>query len=180
MADEGHRSASDEPPGPDDDRRDQSGIDEAPTETVGSDRASGTHADAPEADEGLDWIDRDTILDIVVNAIPMAILLFFIVLYTIVQPWGSDSLLYWIMHFLTVLPFVLLGILTYYAARAISRDEALLEHEERRITTVGTNHHTGHSEGGRRPLTADEDGQDPPSASGDGQDSPSVSGDGQE
>ena len=47
-------------------------------------------ADEPvraDADKRGDWANRETLLDIVVNLIPMGILLFFIVYYTLFRPW---------------------------------------------------------------------------------------------
>lgn len=157
MADEGDRSETDESPSPEangsgqpatsetpewaDDREQSSTSDPpetsegsdhpegsgSPETTLGRDPATSSHTDPPEVDEGVGWIDKETLLDVIVNGIPMVMLLFFIVLFTIVQPWGYDSAMFVIMHSLTVIPFVLLGILTYYAARAVSRDEAELE-----------------------------------------------------
>jgi len=61
----------------------------------------------------LSWLDRDTVLDVTVNLIPLVILAFFAVLYTLVQPWEFDPAMFVIMHFLTLFPFLLLVILTY-------------------------------------------------------------------
>lgn len=82
-----------------------------------------------EQDGSVLGLDSETVLDVLVNVVPMVILLFFIVLYTLIRPWQFDASTFVIMHFLTVFPFLLLGILTYYAAQAISRDEAELERE---------------------------------------------------
>lgn len=76
-------------------------------------------------DDDLEWFDRETLLDILVNLVPMVILLFFSVLYTVVQPWGFDPAQFGLMHFLTLFPFLLLGLLTYLSAKVISRDERL-------------------------------------------------------
>lgn len=83
-------------------------------------------ADEPvraDADEQREWATVDTLLDVTVNLIPMAMLLFFVVLLTVVSPWEWNPGLFVVMHFLTVFPFVLLAILTYVAARAITTDE---------------------------------------------------------
>lgn len=69
------------------------------------------------------WADRETLLDVTVNVVPMVILLFFVVLYTVIRPWEFDPGLFVLMHFLTVFPFLLLGLLTYVSATVISRDE---------------------------------------------------------
>jgi len=72
-------------------------------------------------------IDSETVLDVTVNAIPLGMLLFFEVLFLVVNPWGWDlEYVFW-MHLLTLVPFTLLTLLTYVSARVISRDEAALE-----------------------------------------------------
>lgn len=75
------------------------------------------------ARERLDWADRETAFDILVNVVPLGILLFFIVLYTLIQPWGFDPFYFVVMHFLTVFPFIMLTLLTYVSAKMIGRDE---------------------------------------------------------
>lgn len=72
---------------------------------------------------GGDWFTRETLLDITVNVVPMGILLFFVVLYTVIQPWEFDPAMFVLMHFLTVFPLALLVLLTYVAAKVIGRDE---------------------------------------------------------
>lgn len=83
-------------------------------------------ADEPvraDAGEQRDWADIETLLDVTVNLIPMGILLFFVALYTVFQPWEWNAGLFVLMHFLTVFPFLLLALLTYVSARAIAGDE---------------------------------------------------------
>ena len=63
--------------------------------------------------------DRETLLDITVNLIPMGILLFFIVLFFLVNPWPPNLFIFAVAHALTIIPFVGLGILTYIAAKYI-------------------------------------------------------------
>lgn len=79
------------------------------------------------------YIDRDTILDITVNVIPIAILAFFVVYFLAFSPWGYDPEIVVIQHFLTLFPLLMLAILTYVSARIVSRDEEQqeLESEER-------------------------------------------------
>jgi hypothetical protein len=76
-----------------------------------------------ESDERFDWATRETLLDVTVNAIPMAILLFFVVLYTVIRPWEFDPAMFVLMHFLTLFPLVVLVLLTYVSAKVITRDE---------------------------------------------------------
>lgn len=63
--------------------------------------------------------DRDTLLDITVNIVPMFILLFFIVLAFVWQPWQGEPLISTLAHLLTIIPFVLLGLLTWVAAHYV-------------------------------------------------------------
>ncbi|WP_262177239.1 DUF6684 family protein [Haloarcula laminariae] len=71
-----------------------------------------------------DWADMETLLDVMVNLIPMGILLFFVGLYTVFQPWEWDPVMFVLMHFLTLFPFLLLALLTYVSAQAIAGAEA--------------------------------------------------------
>ncbi|WP_440008323.1 DUF6684 family protein [Halomicrococcus sp. SG-WS-1] len=61
--------------------------------------------------------NRETLLDITVNLVPLFILLFFTVMYAVWTPWTGEPLIYAMMHVLTVLPLLLLALLTYIAAQ---------------------------------------------------------------
>ncbi|SIR83992.1 hypothetical protein SAMN05421858_4086 [Haladaptatus litoreus] len=63
--------------------------------------------------------DRETLLDISVNIVPMVILLFFIVLFVVWTPWSGEPLISAMSHLLTIIPFVLLGLLTWIAAHYV-------------------------------------------------------------
>jgi len=67
--------------------------------------------------------DRDTILDLVVNFVPLFILLFFVGAFLFVNPFGFDPLTSGLQFAIVVAAFVLLGILTYISGRAISGAE---------------------------------------------------------
>ncbi|MFB6233151.1 MAG: DUF6684 family protein [Haloarculaceae archaeon] len=67
--------------------------------------------------------DRDTLLDLVVNFIPLGIILFFVGVYLFKRPWGFDLGISGIMLALLIVPFLALGILTYVSAVAIAGDE---------------------------------------------------------
>jgi hypothetical protein len=67
--------------------------------------------------------DRETMLDLVVNFIPLGIILFFIALFVVVTPWGFNIRTSGVMLGLMVVPFVALAILTYISAKAIAGDE---------------------------------------------------------
>lgn len=67
--------------------------------------------------------DRDTLLDLVVNFIPLFIILFFIVGYAVYTPFGIDSVPTTLQYALLIAPFVLLSILTYLSGKAIATAE---------------------------------------------------------
>lgn len=73
--------------------------------------------------------DRETVLDLVVNVIPLVIILFFIPLFFFFDPFGSDVVAVFFSQLLLVVPFVVLAVVTYYSGRIIAETE-----------------HTGHSE----------------------------------
>ncbi|UPW01927.1 cox cluster protein [Halorussus gelatinilyticus] len=60
--------------------------------------------------------NRETLLDISVNIIPLVILLFFTVFLLLFSPWPENLFLQAIALGLHLIPFVLLAILTYIAA----------------------------------------------------------------
>lgn len=67
--------------------------------------------------------DRETTLDLLVNVIPLLIILFFMILFTVLQQWPFDAFLFTVSQGLLLVPLVLLALLTYVAGRVISRDE---------------------------------------------------------
>jgi hypothetical protein len=67
--------------------------------------------------------DRDTLLDLTVNFIPLFILFFFIVGYVVYTPFGIDSVASILQFTLLIAPFVLLAILTYISGKAIATAE---------------------------------------------------------
>ncbi|MFD1588380.1 DUF6684 family protein [Halorientalis brevis] len=68
--------------------------------------------------------DRETTLDLVVNAVPLVIILFFMIMFAVIQEWPFDAFLFVVSQGLLLVPFVLLALLTYVAGRVISRDQA--------------------------------------------------------
>ena len=74
--------------------------------------------------------DRETILDLTVNMIPLGILLFFIVAFGLVNPFGWDNVISSLQFGILIAAFVLLAILTYYSGKAISEAEAEMEDED--------------------------------------------------
>jgi hypothetical protein len=67
--------------------------------------------------------DRDTLLDLSVNVIPLAILLFFVVLYAAIAPYPANSVVLAVQMSIIVLTGVALTLLTYYSGKAISTAE---------------------------------------------------------
>ena len=71
--------------------------------------------------------DRDTLLDLVVNAIPLGIMLFFIAVFLLVNPFGSDPVGTVIQISIVAVTFLALFVLTYVSGKAISKSERELE-----------------------------------------------------
>ncbi|MFC7136051.1 DUF6684 family protein [Halobaculum litoreum] len=68
--------------------------------------------------------DRDTLLDLTVNVIPLGIILFFVVAFVLVDPFGGLDFYGRVLQMgLLVFPFVALAILTYVSGKAIAGDE---------------------------------------------------------
>ncbi|MFC7155226.1 DUF6684 family protein [Halomarina halobia] len=76
-----------------------------------------------------DVFDRETLLDLSVNVIPLFIILFFVGLFVVVAPFGFNLVDTTIQMGLLVAPFLGLAILTYYAGKAITESEAKMEAE---------------------------------------------------
>jgi len=67
--------------------------------------------------------EKDTLLDLTVNVIPLGIILFFIVAFALVNPFGLDPVFSGLQFSLMISMFLLLAVLTYYAGRAIEGAE---------------------------------------------------------
>lgn len=67
--------------------------------------------------------DRETLLDLTVNFIPLGILAFFFLMYLIADPWGFDPLYSTIAFAIIGVTFIALAILTYLSGKAIEGDE---------------------------------------------------------
>ncbi len=72
----------------------------------------------------LEWLSRETVVDVSINGAPLLILAYFAVLIEVASPWTFDPLPVVLTHTLTLFPLVVLVFATYYAARAIERDAA--------------------------------------------------------
>lgn len=67
--------------------------------------------------------DKETILDLSVNIIPLVIILFFIVTLPIFNTWGWELMPTVVTLGLHIVPFVALSVLTYVAGKVITSDE---------------------------------------------------------
>lgn len=72
--------------------------------------------------------DRETLLDITVNAVPFAMLVIFILLFTVATPWGphfgaQNTLPTLVMYGHMLFTTLVLVVVTYFGAKFVSRDE---------------------------------------------------------
>ena len=75
-----------------------------------------------------DIFDKDTLLDLTVNVIPLGIILFFVVVFLVVDPFSGLGAYGQVLSMgLLVVPFVALAILTYVSGKAIAGDEKRAE-----------------------------------------------------
>ena len=72
--------------------------------------------------------EKDTLLDLTVNVIPLGIILFFIAAFVIARPFGLDPVFSGLQLSLMVSMFLLLAVLTYYAGKAIEGAEEAADH----------------------------------------------------
>ncbi|MFC6757623.1 DUF6684 family protein [Halomicroarcula sp. GCM10025894] len=79
---------------------------------------------------GLFGFEKETLLDLTVNAIPLGILLFFIAAFAVVSPFGLDPVFSGLQFSLMISMFLLLAVLTYYAGRAVEDAEQAEEAAE--------------------------------------------------
>ena len=71
--------------------------------------------------------DRETLLDLSVNIIPLGIMAFFVVLFAVIPAFEFDPVIVTIQMGLIIVPIIGLALLTYYSGRAIARDEQKIE-----------------------------------------------------
>lgn len=67
--------------------------------------------------------DRETLLDLTVNIVPLGILTFFILVFLFASPWELDPFVTAISIGLLVVPFAVLVLVTFVSGRAVARDE---------------------------------------------------------
>lgn len=71
--------------------------------------------------------DRETLLDLTVNVIPLGILAFFVAVYALVGSFPDDPLIVLIQMSIILLTAGALAVLTYYSGKAISGAEAEMD-----------------------------------------------------
>ena len=67
--------------------------------------------------------DAEITLDLAVNLIPLAILVFFVALFAVFNPWGVAAMPSTVQFAILLSMIGTLGFATYYAARVIEGDE---------------------------------------------------------
>jgi len=73
--------------------------------------------------------DRETALDLVVNAVPLGMLVGFVLLFVLDTPYGVDPVPTAIQLTLVLVPLGALVVLSYHAAKAVEAAEAETEAE---------------------------------------------------
>lgn len=79
--------------------------------------------------------DRETLLDLSVNIIPLGIMAFFVILFAVAPAFEFDPVIVTIQMGLIIIPFIGLAIITYYSGRAVAKDEQKLEAGEIKTVT---------------------------------------------
>lgn len=69
------------------------------------------------------YIDRETLLDLTVNMIPLGIIAFFFVVFLLFDPWGWEPLFTVLALGLLVIHFSALAFLTWISGRTIAKEE---------------------------------------------------------
>jgi hypothetical protein len=67
--------------------------------------------------------DRETLLDILVNVVPVGILLFFTLLFLGYGSYPDNTLVTVVQLSLILIPVVVVAVITYYAAKAVTKAE---------------------------------------------------------
>ncbi len=122
-----------------------------------------------------DVFDRETLLDLSVNVIPLFIILAFIVLFAVVAPFGYSLVDTTIQMALLIVPFIGLAVLTYYSGKAIAGAEEKAEQEGELAhgaapDTSGGAETTGAHAGESNPQTGERERED----ASDGSDAPDA------
>jgi hypothetical protein len=75
-------------------------------------------------------LDHETLLDLLVNVIPLGVLVFFFAAFVLASPFGWNPVASGLQLAIVGSMIVLLTILTYYSGRAIANAERAHESEE--------------------------------------------------
>lgn len=67
--------------------------------------------------------EAEVALDLAVNLIPFMIILFFVALFAVFNPWGFEPVQSTIQFAVLLLTALTLGLVTYFSARVIESDE---------------------------------------------------------
>lgn len=67
--------------------------------------------------------ERDAILDITVNIIPLSVIVFFALVFAFFPVFGTDPVMIALQFSLLLAPFTFLAIITYYSAKAIENSK---------------------------------------------------------
>lgn len=67
-------------------------------------------------------LHRETLLDVLVNVVPLVILFVLDLLFWVVTPWEFNPVVVAAAHFLTLWPLLLLALLTYVSASIIQAE----------------------------------------------------------
>ena len=75
--------------------------------------------------------DRETVLDLTVNVIPLVLLAFFFLVFVFVNPFGGGFVIMAIQLSIVGMMFVGLAAITYYSGAAVSKAEKAAEADAR-------------------------------------------------
>lgn len=68
-------------------------------------------------------LDRETLLDLSVNLIPLGMLFLFVLLFLVYSPWQGGGFELGISIALTLIPFLFLALITYVSGAVIQKEE---------------------------------------------------------
>lgn len=109
--------------------------------------------------------DRETLLDLVVNAVPLFIMGFFIVAFVLFAPFGFDPLASLLQFGIVIAAFVALLVLTYFSAKAIAGAEksgpVFLPGQTTPAEAEPLDHHGAETDETDGDATATDDGDEP-------------------
>lgn len=105
--------------------------------------------------------DKETALDLVVNAVPLGMLTVFVLMFVIDTPYGIDPVTSAIQLTLVLVPLGALVVLSYHAAKAVEAAEAEEEAEAETEAAVETETDTETTTAVPEGADGPEPGEDP-------------------